>query len=289
MRSKLFVSGARPELFAKALASAADAIAIDLEDSVPESGKRDARSAVAAFLKSSEARNARQVIIVRTNALGTPYFDADLMELARPGLTMINLPKPESAADVLAAVAMLEVAEAANDVSRPIALLANIETPAALRRAVEIATAHTRLVGLQLGLGDLFEPLAMDRRDVANVHAAMFAVRIAAAEAGVFAVDGAYADVEDPEGYCREAEMAHRLGYIGKSCIHPSQVALANQVFGASAAEIAVARRVVEASREARAHGHGAFLVDGRMIDAPFLRRAEAIVSAAGPAHGEPG
>ena len=160
------------------------ALALDHDASVPESGEGEAASAVAAFLKASEARNARQLSIVRTNALGTPYFEADLMELARPGLTMINLPKPESAADVLAAVAILEIAEAANDIGRPIALLANIETTGALRRAVAIATAHTRLVGFPLGLGDLFEPLAMRRRDVANVHDAMAAVRTQARDTG---------------------------------------------------------------------------------------------------------
>lgn len=285
MRSKLFVSGARPELFAKALASAADAIAIDLEDSVPESRKSDARSALAAFLQSGGARDARQLMIVRTNALATPEFEADLMALARPGLTMINLPKPEAAADILAAVSALERAEADNGVTRPIRLLANIETPAALRRAAEIATAHPRVVGLQLGLGDLFEPLAIDRRDMANVHAAMFALRMAAGEAGVFAVDGAFADVQDTQGYRIEAEMARRLGYIGKSCIHPSQVAVANDVFRTSAEEIAFARRVVEAARDADARGHGAFIVEGRMIDTPFLARAEAIVAAAGVAN----
>ena len=289
MRSKLFVSGARPELFAKALASAADAISIDLEDSVPESGKSDARAAVAAFLRYSEARDARPLVIVRTNALSTPEFEADLMALAQPGLTLVNLPKPESAADILAAVAVLEVAEAANGVSRPIRLLANIETPAALRRAAEIATAHPRVVGLQLGLGDLFEPLGIDRRDAANIHTVMFAVRLAAGEAGVFAVDGAFADVQNPQGYRMEAEMARRLGYIGKSCIHPSQVALANDVFRASAEDLAVATRVVEASRDAAARGHGAFMVDGRMVDTPFLERAEAIVAAAKLADREPG
>ena len=281
MRSKLFVSGARPDLFAKALASEADAISIDLEDSVPESGKSDARSAVVAFLQSSEARDARAILIVRVNALDTPHFEADLKALARPGLTLVNLPKPESAEDILAAVSQLEFAEAANGIDRPIRLLANIETPTALRRAAEIASAHPRVVGLQMGLGDLFEPLGIDRRDAANVHAALFAVRMAAGEAGVFAVDGAFADVRDTRGYRIEAEMARRLGYIGKSCIHPSQVALANQVFEASVEEIAVARRVVESSRDAAARGHGAFMVDGRMIDSPFLKRAEAIVAAA--------
>ena len=107
----------------------------------------------------------------------------------------------------------------------------------------------------------------------------MFAMRLAAGEAGVFAYDSAFADVKDAEGYVAEAEMARRLGYLGKSCIHPSQVALAHQVFRPSEADIARALRVVEAAREAQARGVGAYLVDGRMVDAPFVRSAEAILA----------
>jgi citrate lyase subunit beta/citryl-CoA lyase len=107
------------------------------------------------------------------------------------------------------------------------------------------------------------------------------AVRLAAAEAGVWACDTVYGAVKDPDGYVREAEAARRLGFIGKSCIHPSQVPLANAVFRPSDAEIAAALRVVEAARGAEAKGVGAYLVDGRMIDIPFVTRAEAIVSAA--------
>ncbi len=280
LRSKLFVPGARPELFAKALAGDADAISFDLEDSVPESGKADGREVVAAFLRSSAARDARPLLMVRVNARDTLHFEADLRAIALPGVAVINLPKCASADDVIAAATILEAAEAESGLRTPIKLLANIETPAGLRHAAAIATAHPRVIGLQLGLADLFEPFAIERRDEANVHAVMFAVRLAAAEAGVLALDAAFADVRDVEGYRREAAMARRLGYVGKSCIHPSQVGIANDVFGASADELAFASRVVEAAKEARVRGHGAFRVDGRMIDAPFLARAEALLNA---------
>jgi citrate lyase beta subunit len=279
MRSKLFVPGARPELFAKALAGDADALSFDLEDSVPETRKAEARAAVAEFLRSPAVRAAAKVIVVRLNALDTPHFEADLQAVVQPTVALLNLPKVESAEDIRAAVAMLERVEAGNGVDRPIRLLATIETPRGLRLAAEIASAHPRVAGLQLGLADLFQPFCIDRGDAANVHATLYAMRMAAAEAGVFAWDAAFADIEDAEGFRAEASMARRLGYLGKSCIHPKQVALANDVFQPDAQEIAAARRIVAAAREAGAQGRGAFVVDGRMIDLPFLKRAEAILA----------
>ena len=279
MRSKLFVPGSRPELFAKALASAADAISIDLEDSVLENRKAEARATVREFLLSAAARATTKTIIVRVNALGTPHFEADVMAVAQPGLALLNLPKPECADDVHAAVAVLERAEAANRVIRPAGVLANIETPKGLRSAAEIAAAHPRVAGLQLGYLDLFGSMGIDRRDAASVHATLFAVRTAAGSAGVFAYDGAFADVNDAEGFRAEARMARSLGYWGKSCIHPSQIALANEVFRPREEEVAQAMRVIEASRKAEARGVGAFVLDGRMIEVPVVRRAEAIVA----------
>ncbi|MEO8101164.1 MAG: CoA ester lyase [Betaproteobacteria bacterium] len=281
MRSKLFVPGSRPEYFDKALSSQADAISIDLEDSVVESRKGEARVMVREFLRSAGVRSTNKVIIVRVNAIGTAHFDADVAAIVQPGLAILNLPKPESAADIQVAVAALGRAEAANGLDRRIGILANIETPKALRCAREIALADARVAGLQLGFGDLFEPLGIARRDVRNVHAAMFAMRTAAGEAGVFAYDGAFADVQDEAGYREEAEMARRLGYLGKSCIHPSQIALANEVFRPSDDEIDHARRVIDAFQAAEANGTGAIMVDGKMIDMPFVRRAEAIVAIA--------
>ena len=279
MRSKLFVPGGRPELFAKALAGDADALSFDLEDSVPESHKHQARTQVAAFLQSVDMQATSKLVVVRVNAGDTPHLAADLTAVARAGVDLVNLPKVESAGDVLAAVALLERAEAANGIDRPIRLLANIESPRGLRMAADIACAHPRIAGLQLGLADLFEPHGIDRRDPANVHAALFALRMAAAEAGVFACDAAFADIADIDGFRAEAAMAKRLGFVGKSCIHPRQVALANAAFMPDAEEIESARRIVAAASEAASAGRGAFVVDGRMVDLPFLKRAQAILA----------
>jgi len=282
MRSKLFVPGSRPELFAKALNGAADAISIDLEDAVPADRKDEARALVSDFLASEAAKASAKWLIVRVNALDSPHFEADLRAIAGlPALGLVNLPKPESAAEVQAALAAMDAAGIASQVG----LLANIETPAALRRAAEIGAAHPRVAGLQLGLGDLFEPAGIDRRVPANVHAALFALSLAAAEAGVFCCDGAWPDVRDEAGFRAEAQMARSLGFIGKSCIHPSQVAVANEVFQPDAAELDRARRIVAAAEEAAAQGRAAFLVDGQMIDPPFLQRARQLLlrSAAGP------
>jgi citrate lyase beta subunit len=281
MRSKLFVPGARPELLAKAMAGDADAVSIDLEDAVAESRKAEARDAVAAFLRRRDRGADGKILIVRVNALSTVHFHPDLEAIVGPNLDLVNLSMAETAEDVRAACDALTRLERARGIARPIRLLVNIETPRALRTAAEIGRADARVAGLQLGFGDLFEPLGIDRGDAAAVQQVQLMIRLAAGEAGVFAYDSAYADVKDAESYRREAEAARRLGFIGKSCIHPSQVPLANAVFRPTDAEIAHALRVVAASREASRQGIGATMVDGRMIDAPFARRAEAVVALA--------
>lgn len=281
LRSKLFVPGSRPELFAKAWASAADALSFDLEDSVADSHKVQARAAVKAALQSATAKAFSKTRIVRVNALASPHFEADLQAVALPGVDLINLPKPASASEVERAAHALARAETANGVKQPIGLLLNIESPKALRLAHELAAAHPRVMGLQLGLGDLFEPLAISRSDTKAVQHAMFALRMAAGEAGVVALDSAFANVKDTQGYRAEAELARRMGFVGKSCIHPSQVAPANEVFRPTEAEIAQALAVVAAAAEARTLGHGACTVHGEMVDAPFERRAHDIIVAA--------
>jgi citrate lyase subunit beta / citryl-CoA lyase len=278
MRSKLFVPASRPELFAKALASAADALSFDLEDAVSPERKPQARADLRDLLATDDALASDKTLIVRVNALDTPYFAADIDAVARNGVSLVNLPKPESADDVRAAAAALEAAERANGVSAPIGLLLNVETPRALRLAAELAGAHPRVAGLQLGLGDLFEPVGIARRETFAIQQAMFALRMAAGEAGVFAYDTAFANIKDADGFRAEAQMARSFGFIGKSCIHPSQIAMANDVFRPSDEDIAHAVRVVEAARDADAKGIGAYVVDGRMIDPPFVERARVLV-----------
>jgi citrate lyase beta subunit len=277
MRSKLFVPGGRPELFAKALAGEADALSFDLEDAVPAARKAEARAAVAAFLREPAALETPKLLIVRCNAPDSGHFADDVAAIAGPALALLNLPKIDSAAQLRAALAPIERAEQA--LGQAIALLVNIESPAGLRNAADIAAADSRVAGLQLGLGDLFEPHGI-ARTAANVHAAQFALRLAAAEAGVFAMDGAWGVLDDPAGFEAEAASARALGFLGKSCIHPRQVALANAAFAPTEAELERARRIVAAAADAEAAGRGAFTVDGRMIDPPYLRRAQALLAA---------
>jgi citrate lyase beta subunit len=289
MRSKLFVPGSRPELFAKAFAGRADAISIDLEDAVLETRKEDARTAVAQFLRSLPAAASpasgparAKVVIVRVNDPTTRHYDADLAAVACAGLSAVNLPKVENPEVIREAARRLAAAEQEQGIPRPIGILVNIESPKGLRRAAELATADRRVVGLQVGFGDLFEPLGIDRRDEAAVGQILLAVRLAAGEAGLPAFDGAWANVADSSGFEREAARARRLGFAGKSCIHPSQVEAANRAFAASPEEVAFARRVIAAWVDAEAQGRGAIMVEGKMIDKPFVERAHAILAESG-------
>ena len=281
MRSKLFVPGSRPELFEKAMKGEADALSFDLEDAVDEKRKEGARNEVAKFLRSLPS-NCGKTIIVRVNGLDTPHFEADLAAIAGPGLDLVNVPMTESAEDVReCAAALTKIERALRWRGEPVGIMPNIETPRGLRFAAEIALASPRVVGLQAGWGDLIEPLGIDRYNPAMIEAIQLQIRIAAGEADVWAYDGAWANIQDPDGYRREAEMARRLGYIGKSAIHPTQVPIANEVFRPTDDEIAHSLKVVEAARAAAEKGVGAFTVNGRMVDAPFVRRAEAILELA--------
>ncbi|MSU25149.1 MAG: CoA ester lyase [Opitutus sp.] len=283
MRSKLFVPASRPELFPKALAGIADAISFDLEDAVAEARKAEARAMLATALASAEFAASRKTIVVRINARATLHFAADLAAVAIARVDVINVPKAESADDVRAVADALARLEKERGLTRPIGLLATIESPRGLRCAAEIACAHPRVVGLQLGFADLFEPLGIDRTETAAVRHVQLAVRLAAGEAGVAAYDAAFAAFKDLDGFRAEAVSARRLGFTGKSCIHPGQLALANEVFRPSDAEIAFAQRVVAAAAEAARNGVGAFAVDGKMIDEPFIKRAQAIVALSQP------
>jgi citrate lyase subunit beta/citryl-CoA lyase len=270
MRSKLFVPASRPELFAKAEVSAADALSFDLEDAVAESRKEDARATLADYLKSRKANG--KTIVVRVNAAGTPWFEADVAAVGDRA-DVINLPMVESPD------AIVELAQRLDRGPAAARIMVNIETPAALRQAAALAAAHERVSSLQIGYADLLEPYGIDRRDEGALSHIRMTVRLAAAERGIAAYDGAFAGVGDGDYFARECAQARAQGFAGKSCIHPSQIAAANQAFLPTEREAAQARKILAAAQEAEAKGIGAYLVDGQMIDKPFLTRARAIVA----------
>lgn len=277
MRSKLFVPASRPELFEKALQSAADALSFDLEDAVAPSQKPQARANLAAFLRGLPPATGK-TIVVRVNAFGTEHFEADVTALGSVPIDVINLPMTEDAGAVVEAITRIEQNGTPAHQTK---FLLNIETSRGLRKAADLAAAHPKVMGLQIGYADLLEPSGIARSDREALAYIRLAVRFAAAEAGIAAYDGAFAAVKDIEGYRAECKAAKHHGFSGKSCIHPSQIAAANEIFMPDADEIAWARKVVAAAVDADAREVGAYLVDGHMIDKPFVERARAVVALA--------
>lgn len=280
MRSKLFVPASRPELFTKALSSAADAISFDLEDAVEEGQKGFARQALVDFFKTNHAQTTK-AIVVRINAMDTAHYAADLEAVVCPAVQIINLPMVESETAIRDLSARIGKLETDRRLTRPIGILVNIESPRGLRQAAELALADPRVVGLQIGFGDLFGPYGVESGEPSATQVVRVLVKMAAAEAGVDAYDGAYVDIANPDGFTLDAQAAYRLGFAGKSCIHPSQVGLANAVFRPSDHQIQQALRVVQAAQDNLARGVGAFVVDGQLVDGPLITRAERTVALA--------
>jgi len=280
MRSKLFVPASRPELFTKAMSSAADAISFDLEDAVEEGQKGFARQALVDFFEMNQTQNTK-AIVVRINAIDTTHYAADLEVVVSSAVQIINLPMVESAAAVRDLSARMSKLEAERRIARPLGILVNIESPKGLRQAAELALADPRVVGLQIGFGDLFGPYGIESGEASATQVVRVLVKMAAAEAGIDAYDGAYVDIAHPDGFTLDAQAAYRLGFAGKSCIHPSQVGLANAVFRPSEQQIQQALRVVQAAKENLARGIGAFVVEGQLVDGPLITRAERTVSLA--------
>jgi len=256
-RSYLFVPGNRPERFDKALGAGADAVIVDLEDAVPPAAKSAARDAVAAWLAPAHA------IVLRINAAGTPWFEDDLALARRAGVAAVMLPKAERAAEV----------EAVGDV----AVIALLESAAGLANARAVAACpNVRRLAfgaidfqLDLGLQAGFDDLLAFRSEIA----------LASRLAGLAPpVDSPSVAIEHADEVEREARAARRLGFGGKLCIHPRQVAGVNAAFAPTPDELAWAARVVEA---ARASGGAAVQVDGRMIDRPVILRAQRLLDQA--------
>jgi citrate lyase subunit beta / citryl-CoA lyase len=265
-RSFLFVPANRPERFAKALASGADAVIIDLEDAVSPADKPAAREQLAGgFSQLPPADRAR--LIVRLNARGTPWHDDDLsllQQLAAQGLAGVMVPKAESVAG------LQRVADAIGPAG---ALLPLIESVAGLDAADALATVR-QVLRLAFGNLDFQADLGLAcGPDEAELVPVRLAVVLAARRASLPPpVDGVTPGTQDMAQLQRDAERARRGGFGGKLCIHPAQVAGVNAAFSPSAAELDWAQRVLAAFEAA---GGGVFSLDGRMVDAPVVRLAQ--------------
>jgi citrate lyase subunit beta/citryl-CoA lyase len=287
-RSLLAVPATRRKMAEKALASAADAVFLDLEDAVAPESKPAARGDVVGALQELDWRG--RPTVFRTNALDTPYFYRDLIEVveqAGDSLDAVMIPKVNRPEDLHLVSTLLSQLELAMDLEKGrIEVEAQIESAEGLANVDSIARATGRLTALHFGPGDFAASVSMPQASIGvmdewdeaypghRFHYAMQRIVVAARAAGLRVLDGPVADYGDEEGLCRSCLIARSLGFDGKWCIHPAQIAVVNEAFSPTEKEVDWAKKVVAAYDEASAEGSGSVSVDGQMVDAASIKLA---------------
>jgi citrate lyase subunit beta/citryl-CoA lyase len=287
-RSLLAVPATRRKMAEKALASAADAVFLDLEDAVAPDSKAAARGDVVSALKELDWQG--RLKLYRANALDTPYFYRDLIgvvEEAGGALDAVIVPKVNRPEDLHVVSTLLSQLELAMDLEKGrIKIEAQIESAEGLVNAGEISRATDRLTALHFGPGDFAASVSipqssigvMDEWDEAypghRFHYAMQSIVVAARAAGLRVLDGPVADYGDEEGLRRSCLIARSLGFDGKWCIHPAQIEIVNEGFSPTAREVDWAKKVVAAYEEANVASSGSVSVDGQMVDAASIKLA---------------
>lgn len=286
-RSVHFVPGGNERMMTKALTLAADGLILDLEDAVTVEKKAEARGVVLRWLQTLDFGG--QERWVRMNPLATGFGEADLETTieGRPDGYMV--PKPRAAADIVAVSAILDRLEQKHGIpsgSTRLLVLAT-ETPEGVLNVAEIARASPRIVGITWGVEDLSAAMGLGRtRDAEGRYLdvpryARVMTALAAAAAGVEAIDTVYTDIPNLDGLRRECEEAVWMGFTGKLSIHPSQIPVINEVFTPSPGEAQEARELLAAFEEHERKGRGAFAFRGQMVDMAHLKRARKILERA--------
>ena len=305
-RSELAVPGSQPQLFEKAAKSAADVVFLDLEDAVAPDDKAQARKNIVQALRDIDWGS--KTMSVRINGLDTHYMYRDVIDVIEQGgerLDLIMIPKVGTPSDVYAVDMLVTQCEDAVKRKKRIGFELIIETALGMQNVNEIAGASKRLESLHFGVADyaastrarttviggpnkmygvLTDKDGDKPRDFhwgVMWHYAIARMVVAARANGLRPVDGPFGDFSDPEGFKAQAYRAAVLGCEGKWAIHPSQVALANEVYSPSEAEVTRAKRILEAMAQAQREGKGAVALDGRLIDIASIRQAEVLVAKA--------
>jgi citrate lyase subunit beta/citryl-CoA lyase len=293
-RSFHFVPGGNEKMIAKALTLPADALILDLEDAVTVERKPEARAAVLRWLETLDFGGRERW--VRMNPLASGFGQADLEETIAGRPDGYVVPKPGGGGDLRAVAQILDRLEERHGLDFGTTRLLPIatETPEGLLNVAGIARATPRIAAVSWGVEDLSGAMGLPRTrdgegrylDLAR-HARVM-TSVAAAAAGVQAVDTVYTDIADVEGLRRECREAVALGFTGKVSIHPSQIPVINEVFTPTREEVQEAQELVAAFEEHRRKGSGAFAFKGQMVDVPHLTRARKVLErarrAAGPA-----
>ena len=278
-RSLLFVPGAEPRKLAGAAQAGADTLVLDLEDSVAPDLKGRARDLVSAAIRDGTLGAAEAA--VRVNGLDTAEFAADVEAVVAAGCRTLMLPKCEYPSDLARAGERLDALAAGAEVH--VRVLALVETARGVAQALQIADGSDRVDALCFGHVDFTRDMGL-----ADAHAstgvalhARCAVAVAARAAAVSPIDTVHLAIKDAAAFRDDVLRGQQLGFDGKLCIHPAQVAIVNEIYTPTAAQIAHAERVLAAWEDARASGQGVFTLDGAMVDAPVIAAQRRVLARA--------
>jgi citrate lyase beta subunit len=293
-RSVLSMPGSNWRMIEKGVASDADVAIIDLEDAVAPAAKTEARQNVVRAARELDWRGKPRTF--RMNALDTPYFYRDLIDIveaAGDAIDLIVVPKVNRPEDLHVVDVLLTQIEAGQGLNRRVGLEAQIETAEGLVNCDAIARFRARLEALIFGPGDYAASVRMPSSSIGALDEwddlypghrfqyVMHKILAAARAAGLRVIDGPYGNFRDPDGHRQSCLIARAMGYDGKWCIHPAQIETTNQIFSPSGEEIDWARRVIDAYDEAYRSGLGAVALDNKMIDAANIRMARNTVELA--------
>jgi len=275
-RSALYMPGSNTRAMQKGRELPADALILDLEDSVAPEAKVEARGLIASALE--EGGYGHREIAVRANGFDSEWGNGDVAAIAKMKCHAVVLPKVETKEMVLDAVAIMEEAGAPADM----AIWCMMETPLGILNAREIAFAHPRVGCLVMGTSDLQKDLKC--RHTPDRMPFLYALEyciLAARAAGIAVLDGVHLDLSDDAGFRASCEQGRDLGMDGKTLIHPKTIDAANDVFAPSADEIAWARKIIDAHAEAAEAGKGLVVVDGKLIENLHVADAKRVLALA--------
>jgi citrate lyase subunit beta/citryl-CoA lyase len=275
-RSVLYMPGSNARALEKARTLPTDVLILDLEDAVAPDAKADAREQVAAAAASGGY--GKREVVIRANALDTPWGEADITAAATSGADAILLPKVESAATVAEAEKIMDRAGAPDSQ----AIWCMMETPLGMLHAEEIASASLRVACLVMGTSDLAKDLhARHTRERLPMLTSLGLCLLAARAFGLAIVDGVHLDLQDEAGLEAACRQGVELGFDGKTLIHPKQIDAANRAFAPSAEEVADAKAIIAAHAEAEKAGKGVVVVGGRLIENLHVENARRLIALA--------
>ncbi|MEM4634661.1 MAG: CoA ester lyase [Candidatus Nitrosocaldus sp.] len=280
IRTLLFVPGNNPRFIEKAKTLRADIVCLDLEDSVPMDEKDRARAMVRDAIRAR--KDYVSELYVRVNAPDSGLIGDDL-QVVYDGLDGIVIPKVNDAREVIKVAEMLDELEKEHGIGKSIEIMPSIESARGVVNAYSIASSSDRVSALVFGVFDFMHDMGLEyAEDAIGFNYARAKIPVDARAAGVYAIDGIWQAVDDVDGLIRDAMLGMRLGYKGKSIIHPKQIEPVHRVFVPSKDEVEWARKVVVALEEAMKQGRGAVRLEGRMVDAVHYKRAKALLEAIG-------